>query len=721
MKLPRPTTRTSIRSALLLSAAAHAARAHEEPDDGARGATTGEAAPAPATASTRAEEDVVVHGEARGVDAASRVHVGRRELELRPRLRPGDIVEAAPGLFSVQHAGGGKANQYFLRGFDADHGTDVAFFVDGVPANMPSHGHGQGFTDLHFVIPELVVAVDAAKGPYYADLGNFATAGAVKLQLADTFGEHLAQLTAGSFGVRRGLVVASPTLGDEWKAVLAGEAVAQDGPFLRGEDLARTNLFAKITHEPSARSRFALTAMSYGSTWRASGQIPLRAVCGEGEAGLPAPASFGEPCLDRFGLVDPSEGGASTRSSLSALYTHATDDARIRALAYAVRYGLRLHSNFTLFADDPARGDGIEQTDARTVVGGNVEAARHWHVFGAPLVVRAGVDVRRDGAEVALWHQDRARVRLAARNQSDVEELAGAGYLEADARVTDAIRVVAGLRAQRLDVAVTDRLAATGEASGSGTRGASLALPKVSVIVTPREDLQLFANAGRGFHSNDARGAVLRAGAARLLTPAWGAELGVRSRPARGLELTGVAFGLDLDSELVWSGDAGATEPSAASRRVGLEIGARYALTNVLFADLDATFTRARFEGAPESESAVPLAPRRTFSAGIAARPTFGATTPFAALRVRHLGDRPANEDHTLVARGFTVVDANVGVRYRGVEAALDVQNLFDVDWREVQFATTSRLAYEPAAVTGIAMTPGWPRTLLARLALYGD
>jgi outer membrane receptor protein involved in Fe transport len=669
----------------------------------------------------REVEDVVVHGEARGVDAASRVHVGRRELELRPRQRPGDVLEAAPGLFAVQHAGGGKANQYFLRGFDADHGTDVAFFVDGVPVNMPSHGHGQGFTDVHFVIPELVVGVDAAKGPYYADLGNFATAGAVKLQLADTYGEHVAHVTAGSFGVRRGLVIASPSLGEDWKLLLAGEAAAQDGPFQLGENLSRANLFAKLTHEPSARARLALTAMSYGSTWRASGQIPVRAVCGEGEPGLAAPASYGKPCLDRFGFVDPSEGGSTARSSLSALYTHATDDTRLRALAYAIRYDFRLHSNFTFFADDPQRGDGIEQTDARTVLGTNVEAARHWHVFGAPLVVRAGVDVRRDGAEVELWRQDQARTRLEAKNRSAVHELASAGYLEGDARLSDEVRVVAGLRAQRLDVTVTDRLTETGPGSGSGARGASLALPKLSVIVTPREDWQLFANAGRGFHSNDARGAVLRAGAARLLTPAWGAEIGARHRPVRGIELTAVAFGLDLDSELVWSGDAGTTEASASSRRVGLELGARYAIASVFFADLDATFTSARFRDVPSEESAVPLAPRRTLSAGFGARPTFGAFTPFAALRVKHLGDRPANEDRSLTAAGFTVVDANVGVRYRGVEAALDVQNLLDVDWREVQFATTSRLAYEPAAVSGIAMTPGWPRTILARVALYAE
>lgn len=710
-----PSLRTCLPLVAALALRVVPARAHEPTAVGDDHASA--EAPAPALR----EEVVEVHGEARGVDAASRVRVGRRELELRPRMRPGDVVEAVPGLFAVQHAGGGKASQYFLRGFDADHGTDIAFFVDGVPVNLVSHGHGQGFADLHFVIPELVVGLEAAKGPYYADLGNFATAGAVKLQLAESLGEHLAQVTVGSFGIRRALVVASPSLGDDWKVLLAGEAVAQDGPFVRAEDLGRTNLVAKLTREVPGHGALSLTAMSYASDWRSSGQLPLRAICGERETGSATPAALGQPCVPRFGYVDPSEGGAGARSSLSLAYVHQEEASRLRASVYAVRYDLRLHSNFTLFAEDPVHGDGIEQGDARTVYGGSVEWLRHWHAFGVPLVGRVGAEVRRDDAEVELWHRDTARVRLEARNRSAVRELSSAGYAELDAPLSSWVRVTAGLRAQRIDVAVDDLLHPTGVDAGSGARAASLLLPKLSVVFTASEEWQVFVNGGRGFHSNDARGAVLTRAPALLMTPAWGAEVGTRYEPLRGLKLSAAAFALDLDSELVWSGDAGATEPSSASRRLGLELGARYALTNVVFADADLTLTRARYRGVPESENAVPLAPLRTLSAGIGARPTFGATTPFAALRLRHLADRPANEDRSLVAEGFTLVDVNVGVRYREAELALDVQNVFDVAWREVQFSTTSRLAYEAQPVTGLAITPGWPRTLLARFALYAD
>jgi len=677
-------------------------------------APAGSATPADAEAGA---EQVEVHGERRGVDAASRIVVGRRELELRPRLRPADLVEAVPGLFAVQHAGGGKANQYFLRGFDADHGTDIAFFVDGVPVNMPSHAHGQGFADLHFVIPELVVGLEASKGPYYADLGNFATAGAVNLRLAETYGESMVQGTVGSFGVRRGLVIVSPSLGDDQHLVLAGEVAQQDGPFVLTENSSRTNLFAKYTRDLSAKSSLGITAMHYGSSWRASGQLPLRAVCGETEGTTSEASPAGTDCIPRFGYVNPSEGGQTARSSVSAHYTYIDDALRVKALAYAIAYDFRLHSDFTFFRDDPVNGDAIEQSDGRSIVGGSAEAQRHWHVFGAPLIARFGVDFRRDAIDAELWHNDRARQRLEARSRTRVTDSSSAAFAEADARLAAWLRVVAGVRAQRMDALVSDDL----RAAGSGHDSAQMLLPKLSLIAEAADDVTLFASAGRGFHSNDARGAVLRQNPARYLTPAWGAEFGVRAKPEPWLTVYGAAFGLWLSSELVWSGDEGTTEAQGATRRIGVEAGARVQLSNVFFADVDATFTDAHFVQNAGNAGAVALAPTNTVTAGLGARQSFGLWSPFGALRVRHLGARPATEDGSLTAEGFTVVDANLGARYRFVEAALDVQNLFDVRWREVQFATTSRLPSEPVPVTGISMTPGWPRTLLARLALYVD
>ncbi|AUX39865.1 TonB-dependent receptor [Sorangium cellulosum] len=666
--------------------------------------------------------EVTVEAEKPGSEAASRVSVGHRELELRPRLRPGDIIEAVPGLFAVQHAGGGKANQYFLRGFDADHGTDVAFFADGVPVNLVSHGHGHGFTDLYFLIPELVTGLDGYKGPYYANIGDFGTAGAVNLRFAEKLDESHAQLSVGQHGIRRGLAIASPELGDDLRAVVAAELYGNDGPFVSPERLRRLNVYLKATHDVGRAGKVQATWMSYASTWNGSGQIPARAVCGEGEQGAlnPPPSTFGQPCLDRFGSVDPTEGGATERHAASLAYTTAWDDAELSALAYLVRYRFTLYSNFTFFSEDPVRGDQIEQNDDRVVGGADFRFRKRYVHRGARFTTSVGAQVRADDIEKSL-HHDAARERLEERSRAHVSEGQIGVYVEQDARLLRWLRFVVGARGQWIDVNVDDLredLGATGNRS-SGVRGEMQIFPKFTAVVSPTDGLDLFAHLGRGFHSNDAQGVVLGDGAATLITPATGYEVGARVAPLRGLTLSAAGFLLDLDSELVWSGDAGETEASGPTRRYGVEIGGRYRLGSWLFADVDATFTRARFRANAGNGSAVALAPTRTLTAGVSARPTFGAYTPFAAVRVKAIGARPATEDEALTAEGFTVVDANAGLRFHDVEVAVDVQNLFNTRWREVQFASESRLPYEPAAVTGIHYSPGWPFTAIARATLY--
>lgn len=666
--------------------------------------------------------EVTVHAEKPGGEAASRISVGHREFELRPKLRPGDIVEAVPGLFAVQHAGGGKANQYFLRGFDADHGTDVAFFVDGVPVNMVSHGHGQGFTDLYFLIPELVTGVDGYKGPYYANIGDFGTAGAVNFRFAEKLDESHAQLSVGQYGILRGLVIASPELGDDFRAVAAAELYGNDGPFLSPERLRRVNVYLRATHDIGRTGKLQATWMSYGSSWNGSGQIPARAVCGEGEQGRAPPSAFGQPCIDRFGSIDPTEGGATERHMASVAYSTAWGGADFHAIAYGVRYRFTLYSNFTFFSEDPVHGDQIEQNDDRVVGGAELRFRRHYEHRGARFTTSFGAQIRSDAIDKSL-HHDEARERLEERDRAHIDEGQIGVYVEQDARLLGWLRLVLGARGQWIGVNVEDRredLRQTGNRS-SGFRGEMQILPKLMAIVSPSKALDLFADFGRGFHSNDARGAVLRDGAATLITPATGYEVGARVTPLRGLTLSAAGFLLDLDSELVWSGDAGVTEASGQTRRYGLEVSGRYRLGSWLFADVDATLTRARFRANAGNGNAVALAPTRTLTAGIGVRPTIGAFTPFAALRIKTIGARPATEDEALTAEGFTVVDASAGLRWRNVEAAVDVQNLFNASWREVQFANESRLPYEPAAVTGIHYSPGWPFTAIGRAALYWE
>ncbi|GMV19741.1 MAG: TonB-dependent receptor [Polyangiaceae bacterium] len=664
--------------------------------------------------------EVEVREDPRASEAASRLLVGRRELELRPRRRPADLVEAVPGAFAVQHAGGGKAAQYFLRGFDADHGTDVAFFVDGVPVNLPSHGHGQGYTDLGFLIPELVVNVDAYKGPNWARFGDFATAGAIDFQLAEVVPESYASAQVGQYGVARGLVVASPALADDWRAVVAADASVQEGPFVHSEKLGRSSLFARTSHDLGPRQKLSLTLSSYAARWYGSGQIPARAVCGEGEPGAAPPSAYGEPCLEPFDSVDASEGGSQARHSAALAYALVAHSAELHALSYVTLSRWNLYSNFTFFARDPQNGDGIEQVDDRTTLGGHARVLRHFHHGRTRFAAAFGAELRADSIDNALWGQ-RQRERLAQRVGANVSETQSALYVEGDLRLAPALRFLSGLRVQRVDVRVEDRLedlSVLGDRS-SGSDGASLLLPKLGVVVTPVSGWDVSAHYGRGFHSNDARGAVRATGTVDLLTPALGYEVGTRVEPWRGVSAYASAFWLDLGSEQVWVGDEGTTEASGATRRLGLELGARAKLGGWLYADADLTLTRAEYRDGPESGSPVPLAPTRTFTAGIGARHELGAYTPFGALRLRALADRAASEDGALVAEGHTLLDASAGLRWKRIEAGVDVQNVTDARWREVSFATESRLSYEPAPVTGVHYTPGWPRTVLGRVTLY--
>jgi len=678
-------------------------------------------APSPAPSSTASTapagqppEEVFVRGEHEDADAASESSTGHRELELRPRLRAGDLLESVPGLVVVQPEGGGKANEYFLRGFDADHGTDIAFFADGVPLNMPSHAHGQGYTDFNFLIPELVVSVDGYKGPYYAQFGDFATAGAVNLRLAEAFDESFAQYTVGPYGIMRGLVVESPKLGDDWRTVMAAEVYEEDGPFVHPEGLGRFNVYLRATHDLGLRSKVSATWMSYGSGWNAAGQVPARAVCGEGEPQNPPPQAYGADCIGRFDTIDPTQGGSTQRHSLSVAYSAKAEDSDLTAAVYAIRYDFKLYSNFTFFADDPVHGDEFEQDDDRTTLGGDFRVRKHVHYAGARLTTTFGVQVRDDTIDSGLFH-DQARQQLDGVVRAGVDESEIGTYVEEEIRLNRFVRFVLGARGDRIDVNVNDLLG-----KASGTTHQALFSPKYMAIVSPLPGVvDLFADYGRGFHSNDARGAVLSANAVTLMAPATGYETGASVQPVRGLRVTADAFLLDLDSELVWDGDTGTTYAAGRTRRYGAEVGARYRLASWLFADLDATFVHARFRDEPSGDDLVPLAPTRAFTAGIGAKKTIGDWTPMGEVRVRSIDDRPATQDGSLVAQGFTIVDATLGARWKNVELSLDAQNLLDSTWRQTSFAYTSRLPFEPQPVTGINYTPGWPRTVMASASLY--
>jgi len=611
--------------------------------------------------------------------AASSSTVRDQDFLLRPHPRPADILQVVPGLYTVQHAGGGKANQYFLRGFDADHGTDVALLVDGVPVNMVSHGHGQGYADLNWIIPELIERVEVRKGTYFAQDGDFATAGAVNLVTRRDFEASQVTLGGGSFSTWRGLFIAAPDV-EGWKTVVAGQVYGTQGPFLVPEQLERYSLFTQVTRQLSEHSTLSLALTSYASGWNASGQIPLREV----NAGR----------LARFGSVNGNEGGNSQRHSAYATWrTRTLDDGEVNVLAYAVQYRLNLYSDFTFFSRDPVNGDMIEQNDQRTMLGFNASYRFRREWAGLTFDTTLGTQLRSDTIDNGL-HDNQVRERLDTVVDASIREGSLGVYAQEDITFTPWLRAVLGLRADAFGFDVDDHRENLGEpgTKSSGVEQASRLSPKASLVLSPLPSTELYVNYGHGFHSNDARGVVRLPEPVTPLTRAVGYEVGARTRLFDRLDLAGSVFRLDLDSELVWVGDEGTTEARGATRRQGLEAEARLKVLPWLFADADATLTRATYVQNAGNGDAVALAPTLILSGGVSARHPSGL---YGRLGVLHLGDRPATEDRFLVAEGFTRVDATLGYRGSFYEVNVGVQNLLDTAWREAQFANVSRLPSE--------------------------
>jgi TonB family protein len=667
--------------------------------------------------------------------AASDSTTGQAELGLRPHLRTENVLEAVPGLFTVQHAGGGKAQQYFMRGFDLDHGTDIAFFVDGAPINAVSHAHGQGYSDLHFIIPEVIDTLESTKGPYSARVGDFATAGSVTFHLADHLKKSVGRVEVGPDGHRRAVAAVSPDLGESWRAVAAAEVFNEDGPFIHSEGYDRFNGYAKATRVLDEKSELSLMLTAYGGTWNMSGLLPARAVCGEGD-GTPTPAGYaGSRCLSRWDSVDPSQGGATQREMALLSYRRQIERGDVEATAYAVRSNLQLFPNDGIAASfQPAGmlyGSQIEQDDTRTGVGANLRLTRTYAIAGIDVRTTAGLQVRDDMIDGAL-HRTEQRQRLdgmpgiggpifdGSLNESEL-----GAYVELDAHVTPWLRFVLAGREDRIDIALSNESAAAVNQT-SGYRGAEQFSPKASMIVSPLRWLDLFANFGQGFHTNDARSVLVgtvNGVQPTLMATATGYEVGGTVRPLDGLTITAVGFLLDLTQELTVDGDTDSTSPTGPTRRYGGELVGRYQLGRGFFADATFTVAHARYTDAADinaGQALVTLAPTRTFSAGIGAREPLGPFTIVASAFVRSMADRPATQDGSLTATGYTLFNAQAGLRWKNFELGADIINIGDVAWREGQFAVNARLPGEgPNPPIGMSFTPGEPREVIAHALVY--
>jgi outer membrane receptor protein involved in Fe transport len=623
-----------------------------------------------------------------------------RDLELRPSNTPSDVLRLTPGLIIGQHHGGGKADQILFRGFDSDHGTDFAVFIDGIPVNMVSHAHGQGYADLHWLIPETIERVEVYKGPYFVQLGDFATSGAMNIITKRRDKDSTLTLSGGSYGTQRYVGIFAPPEGTTLSPYIAGEVYLNDGPFKNPNDYIRYNILTKFGLLSSANSNLSFLGTFFKTSWNASGEIPARAVR-SGEIG-------------RFGSFDPSEGGNSERQNLSLIYNFADANQAFTAQTWASWYKLQLWSNFTLFLNDPVNGDGIEQNDKRFLAGNNINYRRNYNLWGLPMESSVGFQSRFDYIRVGLFNQTDRRRRETVQN-NNIQQTNLGFFAQQEIRPSSWLRTQIGVRMDNFWYDVDQIGTVTEPISGDGS--ATMVNPKVNFIFTPFNDnnvakgTNLFFNFGGGYHSNDAR--VFDQHPKEKIPRYWGGELGAKSRLFDRLDATLSYWQSYLTSELVFVGDEGTFEPSGASRRQGIESEFRYDILPWLSYDLDLSYTWAKFVNGDK----VPLAPRFLAFTGITARHDSGLQ---ARLQMRHIGRRYSIEDDSILTPTSTIFDLFVKYVWKRYEFFIQLQNLANKKWRAAEHAFVSRLPGEPAAgVLDSHFTPGDPFTAKAGVTVH--
>jgi outer membrane receptor protein involved in Fe transport len=631
-------------------------------------------------------------------DSASQGTVGAEQLSQRPVLRPGELIETVPGAIITQHSGSGKANQYFLRGFNLDHGTDLALNLDGMPINMRTHGHGQGYADLNFLIPELIQGITYRKGSYNADQGDFSSAGSVDISYARRLQQQTVEPGIGTFGFKRFLAVGTPDeTSRNW--VYGLEYFNYDGPWRLPEDYRRLNGVLRYSRGDERRG-FSITGMGYDGKWNSTDQVPQRAI----NSGL----------IDRFGNIDPTDGGKTQRYSLSANWRNQGARSRSEAAAYGIDYKLNLWSNFTYFLDDPVRGDQFEQADDRTLYG---FAASHTlqSTLGRREVENTfGLQGRHDNIGNVGLYLTQGRNRFATVRQDNVKESSIAPYFENRIRWSPTFRTTAGVRYDTYRFNVNSSIPVN-----SGKVSDSIISPKLSMAFGPFNNTEFYLNAAQSFHSNDARGTTIRidpktgAPASRVtpLVRANMGEIGVRSTAIKNLQSTLALWALKFDSELLFVGDAGTTEASRPSRRVGIEWTNYYTPKPWLTFEFDYAFARARFSDNDPAGNRIPGAIEGVVSAGASVDHPSGW---FGGVRLRYFGPRPLIEDNSVRSSSSTLLNGRVGRKVGSrSRVSLDVFNLLNSKVSDIDYYYTSRLPGEPAAgVDDIHTHPAESRSL---------
>jgi hypothetical protein len=625
--------------------------------------------------------------------------ISKIDLSTRPVKSSQELLRIVPGLFIAQHQGGGKAEQIFLRGFDIDHGTDINISVDGLPVNMVSHAHGQGYADLHFVIPELVKNVDYGKGPYYAGYGNFNTAGYVNLQTINKLDKNRIQVEAGQFNTFRSLVMMNllNINNSRQNAYIAGEFLYSDGPFKSPQHFTRFNIQGKYNLSVNSDNDLSVTLSSFSSKWDASGQVPARAV----NRGM----------IDRFGAIDDTEGGNTGRTNAAIkLTSKLKNGSAIENQFFYSRYNFNLFSNFTFFLNDPVNGDQIKQKEKRNIIGYNgvYTKQEEWKGFRVSSTKGLGFRYDRTGNS-ELSHTLNKSATLQEIQRGNVKELNAFAYIDEKVQKGNWL-FNTGIRFDYFHFAYQDKLNPR-----QPGRSKTIISPKLNIEYNISKSLQAYVKTGKGFHSNDTRVVVASSGK-EILPAAYGSDLGVMWKPLPGLLINSALWYLYLQQEFVYVGDEGVVETAGKTKRYGIDFSARYQFSKNLFADADWNFSRARSIEAAKGKNFIPLAPILTSTGGISYKHTTGLN---GSLRYRYIKSRPANEDNSVTAKGYLISDLALNYTQQKYEAGIVIENIFNTKWNEAQFETTSRLKNESQPVTELHYTPGVPFFLKARVAFF--
>ncbi len=621
------------------------------------------------------------------------------DIHLRPINNSQEVLRMVPGLFIGQHAGGGKAEQLFLRGFDLDHGTDINITVDGMPVNMVSHAHGQGYADLHFVIPEIIDKVNFNKGPYFADKGNFTTAGYVAFKTKDYLENNFAKIEVGQFDTYRtiaGINLLKPQAERRNQSLyFAGEGSFTKGYFDSPQDFSRFNGMLKYHGAIGKNNTLTTTLMAFTSKWNASGQIPDRAV----ESGL----------VGFYGAIDNTEGGKTSRYNANIeLMTNLANGGLLHNQIFYTRYKFELYSNFTFYKEDSINGDQIRQKENRNIWGYNGSYQKDFYIGKFKTATTAGIQVRYD--EIDNIELTRTKDRILNTKEimfGDINEFNAGTYWSQQLSLSSKLDITGALRADYFANSYNNKLTDTLLSSNS-----TILSPKLNFNYRLNDKVQLYWYNGRGFHSNDTRVAVQENGK-KVVPPAYGTDIGGIFRVGKKVVLQSALWYLWLQQEFVYVGDEGVVEPGGQTQRMGFDFSARVEVAKKLFADIDLNVTHPRALGVAKEEAYLPLAPIFTSAGGLTYRKEQGWN---GSLRYRFMGDRPANETNTVIAKGYFIIDAAINYTNKNWEAGFSVQNLLNTKWKETQFDTESKLQNEPAPVSEIHFTPGSP--FFARLSL---